>query len=261
MLRFFSGLHIGARIGVRLSGAFLLVALLGGVIGAFGVWGLARIDSMNDQIVEIEFRGLSDIKEASISLIAAGRARKSFLAASTQEERQALRQQFDQSLAKLERMRASAGRSFIRENGKRLMLAFTEAEEIWKRESIEFFQDAQKYPLAQIDPEIVALTRRAAEASDKAEKLMSELAVAKEAAVERAVVEVSEVYRNMRLIMIALSVAGVVLGLLLGWLVTRGIVRPLGAAVAAARRVANGDLSADSQVTARDETGDLMDAL
>ena len=261
MLRFFSGLHIGARIGVRLSGAFLLVALLGGVIGAFGVWGLARIDSMNDQIVEIEFRGLSDIKEASISLIAAGRARKSFLAASTQEERQALRQQFDQSLAKLERMRASAGRSFIRENGKRLMLAFTEAEEIWKRESIEFFQDAQKYPLAQIDPEIVALTRRAAEASDKAEKLMSELAVAKEAAVERAVVEVSEVYRNMRLIMIALSVAGVVLGLLLGWLVTRGIVRPLGAAVAAARRVANGDLSADIHVTTRDETGDLMAAL
>ena len=45
----------------------------------------------SDQIVEIEFRGLSDIKEASISLIAAGRARKSFLAASTQEERQALR--------------------------------------------------------------------------------------------------------------------------------------------------------------------------
>lgn len=39
MLRFFSRLHIGARIGVRLSGAFLLVALLGGIIGAFGVWG------------------------------------------------------------------------------------------------------------------------------------------------------------------------------------------------------------------------------
>ena len=66
------------------------------------------------------------------------------------DRRQALRQQFDQSLAKLERMRASAGRSFIRENGKRLMLAFTEAEEIWKRESIEFFQDAQKLSLIHI---------------------------------------------------------------------------------------------------------------
>ncbi len=261
MLRYFKGLHIGARIGVRLSGAFLMVALLGGIIGAFGVWGLSRIDAMNDQLADVEFRGLSDIKEASISLIAAGRARKSYLAASTQEEREKLRHQFDASLDKLERMRASASRSFFRENGKRLMAAFTEAEEIWKRDSIEFFQDAQKYPLAQIDPGIVALTERAAAASDKAEKLMAELATAKEAAVARAVQEVTDVYSSTRLIMIGLSVAGVLLGLLLGWLVTRGITRPLGQAVGAARRVANGDLSADIHVTTRDETGDLMAAL
>ncbi|CAB3905379.1 Ribose and galactose chemoreceptor protein [Achromobacter sp. 2789STDY5608615] len=261
MLRFFSGLNIGARIGGRLSGAFLMVALLGGIIGAFGVWGLSRINDMNDRIFDTEFRGLSDIKEANISLIAAGRARKSYLAASTEEERQTLRKQFDQSLEKLERMRAKAADTFIRENGKRLLAQFTEAEEVWKHESIEFLEDAQKYPLAQVDPEAAALTKRAAAASDKAEKLMRELAAAKEQAAERAVQEVSELYSSTRLILIVLSVAGVVLGLLLGWLVTRGIVRPLGQAVAAARRVANGDLSGNIQVTSRDETGDLMAAL
>ncbi|QQB38225.1 MCP four helix bundle domain-containing protein [Achromobacter deleyi] len=260
-MRYFKGLHIGARIGVRLSGAFLMVALLGGIIGAFGVWGLSRINSMNDQIAEIELRGLSDIKEANISLIAAGRARKSYLAASTDAERQALRQQFDQSLDKLERMRAKAATSFIREDGKRLMAQFTEAEEVWKRDSIEFLQQAQKYPLAHIDPEIVDQTKRAAAASDKAEKLMGELALAKERAAEQAVEKVSELYRSTRLIMIVLSIAGVALGLLLGWLVTRGITRPLGQAVGAARRVANGDLSGNIQVTSRDETGDLMAAL
>ncbi|MGE8656262.1 MAG: methyl-accepting chemotaxis protein [Achromobacter sp.] len=261
MLRFFSGLHIGARIGVRLSGAFLLVALLGGLVGAFGVWGLARINDMNDQIAQIEFRGLSDIKEANISLIAAGRARKSFLAATTPEERQALRAEFDRDVENLERLRAQAARTFIREQGKQLLAQFTEAEEVWKREAAEFFDAAQAQPLAQIDPSIVNITKRAAASSGKAEALMTELAQAKEQAADRAVQEVTELYRSTRLIMILLSLAGVALGLLLGWLVTRGITRPLGLAVNAARRVANGDLSGDIQVTSRDETGDLMAAL
>ena len=261
MLRFFSGLHIGARIGVRLSGAFLLVALLGGIIGAFGVWGLARINDMNDQIAQIEFRGLSDIKEANISLIAAGRARKSLLAATTQEERQALRAEFDRDVQNLERLRAKAAQSFIRDNGKRLLAQFTEAEEVWKREAIEFFNAAQAQPLAQVDPGIASITKRAAASSGKAESLMSELAQAKEEAADQAVHEVTDLYRSTRLIMILLSLAGVALGLLLGWLVTRGITRPLGQAVDAARRVANGDLSGNIQVTSRDETGDLMAAL
>ena len=49
--------------------------------------------------------------------------------------------------------------------------------------------------------------------------------------------------------------------MLLGWLMTRGIVRPLGLAVDAARRVAAGDLTGDIRVATRDETGDLMAAL
>ena len=94
MLRYFSGLRIGAR----LSGAFLLVAVIGGAIGAFGVWGLARINEMNDRLYDTELRGISDIKEANINLIYAGRARNGYLAASTQEERQALRKQFDDAV-------------------------------------------------------------------------------------------------------------------------------------------------------------------
>ncbi|WP_063570340.1 methyl-accepting chemotaxis protein [Achromobacter ruhlandii] len=261
MLRFFSRLHIGARIGVRLSGAFLLVALLGGTIGAFGVWGLARINDMNDQIAQIEFRGLSDIKEANISLIAAGRARKSFLLAATDEERAALRREFDRDVQNLERLRAQAAQNFTRDNGQRLLAAFGEAETAWKREAAAFFDEAARQPLAQLDPAIAGINKRAADTSDKAEHVMSELAQVKEQAADEAVREVTELYRSTRLLVILLSVAGVAIGLLLGWWVTRGIVRPLGQAVEAARRVANGDLSGNIQVTSRDETGDLMAAL
>ena len=88
MLRLFSGLRIGAR----LSGAFLIVAVIGGVIGAFGVWGLASINEMNDRLYDTELRGVSDIKEANINLIYAGRARTGYLAATSEQERKALLQ-------------------------------------------------------------------------------------------------------------------------------------------------------------------------
>lgn len=87
MFRLFTGLRIRAR----LSGAFLIVAMIGGAIGAVGVWGLASINDMNTRLYEVELRGLSDMKEANIHFIYAGRARNSYLAASSERERQAAR--------------------------------------------------------------------------------------------------------------------------------------------------------------------------
>ncbi|WP_167761483.1 methyl-accepting chemotaxis protein [Duganella callida] len=66
---------------------------------------------------------------------------------------------------------------------------------------------------------------------------------------------------NARLLMIVLGVAGASLGLLIGWYMTRTIVRPISYAVRVARTVADGDLSADIQVRSRDEIGQLSAAL
>ena len=90
---------------------------------------------------------------------------------------------------------------------------------------------------------------------------MDRLAESKEASTARSVQAGSDLYERTRLIMIALSIAGVALGMLLGGFMTRGIVQPLGQAVQAARRVAAGDLTGDIRVVTRDETGDLMIAL
>ena len=46
----------------------------------------------------------------------------------------------------------------------------------------------------------------------------------------------TDLYERMRALMITLAVLGVAIGMLLGWLVTRGIVRPLQQAVNAARQ-------------------------
>ncbi|MFM9924750.1 methyl-accepting chemotaxis protein [Variovorax sp. H27-G14] len=58
-----------------------------------------------------------------------------------------------------------------------------------------------------------------------------------------------------------LSALALVLGALLAWRLTLGIVRPLGHAVTVAETVASGDLSTDIRVESRDEAGQLMQAL
>ena len=90
---------------------------------------------------------------------------------------------------------------------------------------------------------------------------MTDLAVSKEKAAVVSVQAGTDLYERMRALMITLAVLGVAIGMLLGWLVTRGIVRPLQQAVNAARQVAEGDLTTDIKVATRDETGDLMGAL
>ena len=257
MLRLFSGLRIGAR----LSGAFLLVAVIGGAIGGFGVWGLARINEMNDRLYDTELRGISDIKEANINLIYAGRARTGYLAASTDQERQSLRKQFDDAVATMDDLREKAAANFYSEEGKRLLAQFTETEQVWKRESAAFFAAAQARPLTQADPQVAAIEARVIASSQKLDDLMTTLAKAKENVAAQSVQAGTDLYETLRAVMIVLAVAGVAIGMLLGWLVTRGIVRPLEQAVMAARQVAAGDLTTDIQVATRDETGDLMGAL
>jgi methyl-accepting chemotaxis protein len=64
--------------------------------------------------------------------------------------------------------------------------------------------------------------------------------------------------RNM---LIGFFVLGVLFAVLFSWLITRSITVPIRQAMAAARRIADGDLTEVVQVNGRDETGQLLQAL
>ena len=64
-----------------------------------------------------------------------------------------------------------------------------------------------------------------------------------------------------RVVINVLAGMTLLLSVVVGWLVSRSITRPLNEAVAVARRVADGDLSTQVVVRSGDETGQLMSAL
>ncbi len=73
--------------------------------------------------------------------------------------------------------------------------------------------------------------------------------------------ESSEAAKRTELLIMALAVVASAISVLVGFLATRSITRPLNEAVDVAKRVADGDLTSDIQIKTQDETGELMQAL
>ena len=67
--------------------------------------------------------------------------------------------------------------------------------------------------------------------------------------------------RSARAVMLVLGIAALLLGAVLAYGITVSITRPLRRAVGVAQSVAAGDLSSQIEVTGRDETGELLQAL
>ena len=78
---------------------------------------------------------------------------------------------------------------------------------------------------------------------------------------ERAAQEAAAASRSARTLMTVLGCIALVLGAIIAWLITRSITAPIKDAVRVAEKVAQGDLSARIDVSSRDETGQLMQAL
>ncbi|MDO8318095.1 methyl-accepting chemotaxis protein [Rhodoferax sp.] len=62
-------------------------------------------------------------------------------------------------------------------------------------------------------------------------------------------------------LMVAISAVSMFLAMVVGWLLSRSITRPLNQAVNLAQRVATGDLRVDTVATSKDETGQMLSAL
>ncbi len=73
--------------------------------------------------------------------------------------------------------------------------------------------------------------------------------------------DASALTTNTQLVIMALSLGAAFISLVVAFLATRSITRPLNEAVDVAKRVADGDLTSNIVVTSTDETGQMMEAL
>lgn len=79
--------------------------------------------------------------------------------------------------------------------------------------------------------------------------------------VDAAGAQANRVVDSAILLVAILSVIAILTGVVFAWLITLGITRPLRVAVGAARKLSEGDMTVQIDVTSRDETGQLLGAM
>ncbi|MCC7704632.1 MCP four helix bundle domain-containing protein [Janthinobacterium sp. GW460P] len=97
--------------------------------------------------------------------------------------------------------------------------------------------------------------------STKYLKVVNDMLQHQRASIDTTAREIDDVAKTSRNLLLTLAVLALGFGVVCAWLLTTGIVRPLRTAVDIARKVADGDLTAQIDASAKDETGQLLQAL
>jgi len=249
------------KIGVRLIGGFILVAAISVVVGLIGMSNASKINDMADAMYANELMGLSQIKEANIGLVMVGRASSNFILATSQDERQKHQASIDKSLSEMKAAMDQAKPLFVSEKAKALFADISKVDAEFKNAIQQSLKLAEAEKLQQRSTELTTALQKLREKSDQLDDLMGQLSTRKEQNAKAASDESTLLYQQSRTLMLGVMVGGLLLGVLLGYIISRSVTLPLNKAKDAANRLAKGDLTVNIDSTAKDETGQLLQAM
>ncbi|CAN7695894.1 methyl-accepting chemotaxis protein [Pseudoduganella sp. LjRoot289] len=247
-------LKIGGRLGIGFGIVLLLLAVVAGV----GINGMSRTKLAIDDIVDANVYKMNLVQDMSESVHIVSRVIRTVVLLNEPEamERElkkvaAARDKYDASLAALEKTAASA-------EGKAIRARINEARRVANP------LNDKVIALARADKDTEAtelLIKEAGPAVAKWQDAMDENIELQKANNKVDVALAGEAYRSARMLTLTLAGLAMVLGAAIAWSVTRSITLPISEAVTVAQTVARGDLTSRIQVKARDETGQLLQAL
>lgn len=254
-MRIFKGGRWG--IGVRLAGGYaILLALLAGV-ALLGIDGMRSSNAALHHTVAVNVRKMQLIgeMEKSVHIVAGAQRTIALLGGAAGAEAEQLqvrqaRQRYDQAFAALRALP-------LDQAGQALVARIGAQQALTRPLNDQFIALAARAPAQAL----TLLLQSSAPATAQWQALLEEfmqLQANKSALDETAA---AAAYQTAMTLMLALSGAALVFGVLVAWLGARSITAPIGAAVKVAQTVASGDLGTTIQVRSHDETGLLLQAL
>ncbi len=249
------------KIGVRLIAGFLIVAAIGAVIGAIGLVNAGKINDLSTTMYERELLGLSYVKEANIALIAIGRARSNYLLATSAQERETHLASIRRFSAVAQENMAKVRPMFSSERASALFGEFDREWEAYQSDMRRVLELASARRVMDRDADLARGLDTVRQQANRLDEMLGDLTKQKETRAAEANDEADALYANSRQLLVGIIVCGVLLGLALGWTISRGVSRPIGVAVDAANRLASGDMTVAVHGSTKDEVGQLLDAM
>lgn len=245
------------KIGTKLVSAFLIMSVITAGTGYMGLTRMSSINDMANQLYQRELLGLSCIKEANIQLINLGRAEKNLLLTTNEEVRTRTKRNWDESRKKVINNIEQAQEFFVLDEGKQLLNRVSEAWREYDKVHTEIVELAMQEDFQEERESLTLSMKIGRETSDLVDDLMTKLAERKEAEASKAAVDTDELYASSQMLMYIVIGGSILLGVGLGFAISRLIATPIKRIVEIANQVALGDVDQTIDIRSADETGDL----
>ncbi|MBV8626126.1 MAG: MCP four helix bundle domain-containing protein [Herbaspirillum sp.] len=252
------------KVSSKLVGGFLIVALIGAVIGTIGILKAGQINDMATQMYEKEVLGLRHAAQANIDLSAASRAIRSAILSESASERDSNLQDLDARLTRAASSLSAAEKLFYTAEGQKLVANTRQAFLDYQAAIKETARLLHAEPFSDKRASTAQLFGTVRPLANQVDQLMTQMMEAKKNNADALNDETDVIYANIRLLLIAMTLGGVIMGVLIGLLISRNLTRQLGgepkdvAAVAVA--VSSGDLSTPIDM-GRARTGSIVSAM
>ncbi len=247
-------------IRTRLGLGFGLVLVL---LVAVAATSLSRLAESNRNVEALARVGMAKLVAGSQAVETILRTARSTGDMFLLDDEQQIRKEIDnvrQNQARVKDLLDTIGQSIAAGSERALFQAILEARDGYLPRENEFLQIASRGDYASARD---LLLQRARPAQQKYVEAIRAFALDQVARSAAAAARTAQDYQSARTFIVALAALAVLFGVLFSWLITASIAGPIREAVAAARRVAGGDLTVQVRASAAgaDETSQLLQAV
>jgi methyl-accepting chemotaxis protein len=231
----------------RLLAGFLMVALLGALVAAIGIYNMAKMNEQAEKAYNFDLLGVSHVKAANINLIYIGRAMRGLMLATEASQKKTVQEVADRAKVNMRHQLELARPLFVTSAGKaifadveRLMADYESSLVQMNKLALDETPEGRQAAIAYV---LSTYAQKGNQLDDK----MTELTRQKEAAAAEGAASAGRTYANARSLMMALVIGSLAFGIGLGLWITRGLTRQLGGepgyAADVAAKIAAGELS------------------
>jgi len=253
-MQWFNDLKIGAKI----TSGFVFVALIAGIIGFIGVKEIHVIDEASTKMYESITVPLAELGDMGTNFQEVRINVRASAWSDTAQDRQKALETVKELRKKVDADTDSFEKTILTDEGRNLFQRFKDTREVYGKYIEQVVALVQSGKIAEAQALINGEMRKAArEESDAIDKLQA-------AKIEQAKLTSqgnTVIADSASRLMIGCAIVGILLAVFFGLFIAKAITKPLMEALGVANELAVGNLNCTINVTSKDETGQLSEAL
>ena len=246
------------KIWIRMTVTFGAILAFMGAIAYIGVKGQNDMEERFSEIIETDMHKARLLNDMSESVRIVTEAMRTMMLLKDPQAIAVERKKFDQGRQRYNEAFETLLTTPATEKGKALRVKLKDVAQEARPLTNKVLELATA---GKMDEAVKALLTEAAPAAEKWQAILDEAIALQEEHAKAAYADAVATHDEAVRVMLILSIASLVISALAGFILTRGVTRPLSQAVEAANRLARGDLTVAITAPANDEPGQVLQAM